>query len=81
MAADRYGRRPVLALALAGMTMATAWAQMICMRSILCCRSTTNHISVLASCFPSKVDVAVGDIPARRRRKPSRKCDGICHGS
>lgn len=30
MAADRYGRRPILVLALAGMTMATAWAQMIC---------------------------------------------------
>ncbi|CRG89389.1 putative protein Rv1510/MT1558/MT1560 [Talaromyces islandicus] len=29
MAADRYGRRPILALALAGMTMATVWAQMI----------------------------------------------------
>lgn len=36
MAADRYGRRPILVLALAGMTVATIWAQIICMDCTLC---------------------------------------------
>lgn len=80
MAADRYGRRPILALALAGMTMATLWAQMICMHYTLCFLSITNRFSVLASCLPGKIDVAVGDIPARWWREPGRECDGICHG-
>lgn len=81
MAADRYGRRPVLALALAGITMATLWTQMICMHYIpLVLSFATDRISVLASRLPSKVNMAVSDIPARRRWKPGRECDCICNG-
>lgn len=82
MAADRFGRRPVLGLALMGLTLAAVWTQVVCMYKslVIGVRSLTDGSSVLADGFSTSIDLVVSGLPTSRRRHSCRECHDICNG-
>lgn len=84
MAADRFGRRPVLGLALVGITLAAVWTQVVCMynsSTLSEFKPLANRSSVLANRFSNSIDLVIGGISTSRRRHASRECYDIRDGS
>lgn len=78
--ADQYGRRPVLAMSLFGMSLGAAWIQVVCELSDYPLRHYSNlaSSSILARSFTYQAYMALFSLLLTWRRYHCRDVYGFC---